>query len=1390
MADLSLTDALTDSAPQSGPENLVERDFVAQLEAESFDDQVGETVGKSDFVPLMDNDDAAAVLENGGHDAQGAQKPGTVSSLVAPGGLLSASRPEPQGEVRPRSSEQQASVSDFLPGSMAGFSDQWHPQPNASQMTDSSLVGTFSGFSQPAVGMEMSVGVAPLPLERPPSIAEPQFATPKDLATSPRILEDMSGGVHGWPEEAVGPTDLPFTPSVSTVISRHAGHLAESTHDPLDPQWSPRESGVGAADEREYEAADHKQKRKKKRRPREDIYDLHGEGKGQAAPYAENTPPYEDSHQSPRKDGVWEREEGGHGAVGRVKKPKTRKKIPEEWAVSEESFVPTSPSYSHNFSADLTTSSSAGDSEVIPEVASIPPSLTQDLLSLTATSPPSSSDFSPDGPLLVPLKKGSSPKEPVTSSPMPEGSFSTSFQDPFRETSSSCIEYTKDPFSLQYELDKPSPKASPMDPTPFLPDSGVYEQSIFMQDPSFVGTSPDPPGPVKESFVAFQSTGLELPMEALISAPPFSPSGAVWSHNDSQQNHHNNPFGLMGVEGMEFDTMVPTAVASPKEKPPKETHRQNKKTRSSSSKSPTSPGMKSPTAQNSGLNPAAPPFFPSFVEPQEPMAMFPVGLEDKMEKTDKPDKKEKMDNFDMFGKMEKAQKTEDKVEMGVFAKPEELQKMEKEEKLDKAEKMDMFNKVESKDEAQKDNPDKDKPIDSKEKTLATTEPIEVKGNVEKMNKVESADSKEKMGKMDEVELVSTKENVDKVNKTESGDAKENMNKVDKVEPVNTKENVDKVNKTESGDAKEKMNKVEPDNTKENVDKVNKLQHVDAKEMMELLEDKTEKAVKTEKVEMVEKNEKVKATADMDTGEKVDVAQKVEEEKAKVEPKVEEKAQKEEKVEKEDVKNKDKAEKANKDEKKDSLEKKTKTTKVEKDDKTDKAKKPGTKPASTNGSSVPPSKDLTSADKKAKPVAGATKPGSVKPRPSSASAGTAAPKRPTPTSAPSATTSTTLSKKAPLPKAPIPSSGTKRTPSAASRPPSSTTSTTTNTTAPREVKPKTITEKRPAVPKPPAAPSAPRNGTSNMAATKTATANRTLLTTRTTASTPSARRPTAKTESRPGEEKSSTLKGPDSSTRPKTTMAPRTSTAASSTTVRTRTSKPASTSAPSTAPERKPPVPRVPRVTSSTSAATKTTPRPGTAPTPDIRNARSKIGSTDNMKHQPGGGKVTASSKTDSKETSQGKVQIVSKKVDYSHVTSRLGSKDNMKHVPGGGNVQILNKKVDLSKVTSKCGSKINIKHKPGGGDVKIESHKLNFKDKAQSKVGSMDNVTHEPGGGNVKAEGTQETAEGSGAPSSGAPAAQPEDSPAQENGLKEGAPCGSEGLRDPQGLDSRIPETN
>ncbi|MBN3307915.1 MTAP2 protein, partial [Amia calva] len=124
------------------------------------------------------------------------------------------------------------------------------------------------------------------------------------------------------------------------------------------------------------------------------------------------------------------------------------------------------------------------------------------------------------------------------------------------------------------------------------------------------------------------------------------------------------------------------------------------------------------------------------------------------------------------------------------------------------------------------------------------------------------------------------------------------------------------------------------------------------------------------------------------------------------------------------------------------------------------------------------------------------------------------------------------------------------------------------------------------------------------------------------------------------------------------------------------------------------------------------------PLPDLKNVKSKIGSTDNIKYQPKGGQI----------------QILNKKLDFSHVQSKCGSKDNLKHTPRGGNVQIQTKKIDLSHVTSKCGSLANIRHKPGGGHVRIESVKLDFKDKAQAKVGSLDNAHHVPGGGHIQIE--------------------------------------------------------
>ncbi|XP_027876227.1 microtubule-associated protein 4-like isoform X1 [Xiphophorus couchianus] len=430
---------------------------------------------------------------------------------------------------------------------------------------------------------------------------------------------------------------------------------------------------------------------------------------------------------------------------------------------------------------------------------------------------------------------------------------------------------------------------------------------------------------------------------------------------------------------------------------------------------------------------------------------------------------------------------------------------------------------------------------------------------------------------------------------------------------------------------------------------------------------------------------------------------------------------------------DKPEKTNKDEKKEE-DKKLAEKKEEKG-----GKGPAKSPTGNGSKTVP------SADSKSKPDVGPTKQNSAKSRPSTLSTNDVAnsAKRPSPTAA---------NKKSPVPKA--------TTPTTAKRQPI------TGSTKAAKTPENGGAEKRPPVPKatptPRQAPS--KNGTSAAAANKT-TASK-----------------SDKNENKTGEAKkpkTTTRPRPASTATPATPSASTNGEGAATHRRRVITKPPVPKQTPL---EKKPAAPRPPR-----------TPRPINAPTPDLKNVRSKIGSIDNIKYQPGGGKVssTPNNKTSDPATpaAKARVQIVHKKLDFSHVTSRCGSKDNIKHVPGGGNVQILNKKVDLSKVTSKCGSKDNIKHKPGGGDVKIESHKVNIK--AKSKIGSLDNVG--PGSEQTNGHKEEKTGEKTSSPASGAP--QQTTAPAgaaKENGMKEPTPSpfGGDGLKEPLSIDKRIAEKN
>ncbi|XP_067433943.1 microtubule-associated protein 4 isoform X2 [Thunnus thynnus] len=1499
--DLSLSDALTDSVPQSGPESLVERDFVAQLEAEAFDDQVGETVGKTEYVPLLDNDDTRAdtgtALENGEQEAQGVQKPGC--KLTA-GGPTSVLRPEPQGEVRTHSlDQQQALATDFLSASMAGYSDSLGSQTSSAQMMDSGLMGAFSGFSQPSgLGLNVEVGAAPLSAERPSSIAEPQQPTPPAASDAPkehspmlpepqtpRSPLDLSEGALGdcWPDQAgCLPTDLPFTPSVSNVISRHARHLATTPDDPPE-SWPSRESTTYAGgDEREGDGADRKQKKKKKRRQKDEGSYEHLESKGhpEAQAQGENTPPPEDFYHriGPRRDrgeGGWEEQLGKSG--GRGKRGKNRKKIPEEWGVVAEPFVPSSaatsqkteeaimdlgsPAQANPEASFEDMDTSQGKKEVYPEEGLLPSALSQDLFSPTAASISplvlNSELKATAAPFTMPSTTNTGTVGSLPTTPRPDDPF-----DLLMDSENASLGNSSQAFSPSFT---PENEAAVGD----MVDSGMFDNSSSFQESCVQVTMPESDTSAF-SPASQPSPALSMKGEVLASAPPLSPSDASWLLNDSHMSSKSELFDFTDMStsghplplGLAFDTPSPAPLRSPKttaqesqtkeHKDAKSTQKQSKKSRSSSSsssvKSPTSPGAKkfptqespgiSPSsppshsplgAPGSGLNPAAKPFFPSFADPMEEPAVAPPVAptevkSDKLEKAEKKDEKledniKKVDLFDPLDNVEhksvKVEFTSSEPSVKVERETEKEKQKETEKEMEKerekeAEKIKEKEKEAEKIKEEKETEkvkDKDKEKDKQPEKAEDKEKEAEKMKDKEIEKMESMQQKtEKEDKMNKIE-----DSPDEWMKTENVDKTEKTVKVEMTDKVENKaekaENVEKVDINEKPKMEDKAENKNTEKTEKTEMKDGKDQHIDIVEKtpeqqptpvkLDTSFDKPEMKADTETKVTVEVEETKNEKADTDTAKKTEKEDEVEKLPEKPSEKPDEKpTQKNEKEEKQDKMQGEKKTVEKKDDKKD---------KAVKADGGEKAKK--AKPA-TNGSSATPSKDLASADKKTKPAAGVTKlSATAKTRPSSAAASGGSAAAPTRRPTPSSTTST-LDKKPTTARAPSTAAAGLKRPSttSTSRPSSSTTATS------RDIKPKTTAEKRPLVPKTSTATSnltgstAARNGTAT-AASKTATSMRTTASTR-TATTAAAKRPLAsKTDSKPGEEKKpSTLRTSTAdSTKPKstTTRSSVSTTAASRT--RTTAAKPATPSSTTgSVPEKKPPVPRIPRAassaTSTATTASRTTSRPSPGTAPDIRNARSKIGSTDNMKHQPGGGKVSSASQSRgvaSKETSQGKVQIVSKKLDFSHVGSRLGSKDNMKHVPGGGNVQILNKKVDLSKVTSKCGSKDNIKHKPGGGDVKIGSHKMNFREKAQSKVGSMDNVSHAPGGGNIKAEGAQETTEGNGTPLSGTPTPAPGSEPgqagspaAQENGLKEGAPCDSEGLREPQALDSRIPETN
>ncbi|KAJ3611182.1 hypothetical protein NHX12_021198 [Muraenolepis orangiensis] len=493
--DLSLSDALSDIVAQPGQEARVERDFMAQLESEAFDDQIGETVGKTDYIPLLDGDDTAT------------------------GSKGTAGHPEQRGEVRHKV-DQEHLTADFLSASMASTPRPLCPQTGPVQGVDPSPMGTFSAEPQSPYG-------------------------PLDLAT---------GASQGdcWPAAC-----LPSTPSVSTVISRHAGQL-ESSPDQLSPDCQPHRESLtyGGAQEESPTSGDA-------------LYQRVGPRRDKAAGDA--------------GEGGWEEQIGKGG--GRGKRGKSRKKLPEEWALPE----PFVPSVGPHVQA-----------EMLVELGAAVPSLPL-----------------PEGPYL-----GMDHGEHV---------FSPSVT---QLAQSSGLKATAAPFTM--------PAASvplgsfPMSPGPAHPhheqndlsdvvDNRLFDQSSVLMESYTSGDHLTDTSPFSSQLLS-DSASFDLDdLPATLGCP--LPVGLVLDAT--------HPVPLRSPR-----TTAQDCRAQPKEcqdAVPSRKHRSSSSSSSSSLKSPTfnappedSPGLTSssvvatsPGSPGSYLNPAAKPFYPGFNEPTESPTVAP-----------------------------------------------------------------------------------------------------------------------------------------------------------------------------------------------------------------------------------------------------------------------------------------------------------------------------------------------------------------------------------------------------------------------------------------------------------------------------------------------------------------------------------------------------------------------------------------------------------------------------------------------------------------------------------------------------------------------------------------------------------------------------------------------
>lgn len=363
--------------------------------------------------------------------------------------------------------------------------------------------------------------------------------------------------------------------------------------------------------------------------------------------HRENTSSTEDIYHriGPSRDGEadWEEQFGKCG--GRGKRGKSRKKIPEEWGMTAEPFVPTSTAPSQiteDVLMDLGSSiqSSFADSNQNPwsqeaflEEGLVPKPLSEDIFSVTSINPLvlNSALNATATPFTMPSTTNS-----VTFDSVPATFYAGDSFDLLMDTQKSGLDQNNQAFSLPLS---PERKATIGD----MVDSGVFDNTSFAQESSSQGIAEEDTSAFSPASPSSQGHSPEV----LASVPPISLSDALWVLNESQISSSTESFDFNDIKspGLPlplFDTPSPAPLRSPKTTAQdfslKNDKKKNRKPHSSSSsssvKSPTSPGENfpqqaspviSPSCQSvashaflgSGLNPSAKPFFPSFANSME-----------------------------------------------------------------------------------------------------------------------------------------------------------------------------------------------------------------------------------------------------------------------------------------------------------------------------------------------------------------------------------------------------------------------------------------------------------------------------------------------------------------------------------------------------------------------------------------------------------------------------------------------------------------------------------------------------------------------------------------------------------------------------------------------------